>query len=302
MLVRLSRGNPKSFDPAACGAGGGDLRFFDEEGNLLPHDVDEWNLDGESLVWVLVPELTTNAAVVMCWAPREGGAVPAPDPAVVWARSGYKAVWHFASAGASMPSSAFGSMPMTPVNAAAVSNVAGKVGQALSKGTSVMSPDYYVHNVLGTGPYSVSFWLRIPNLTTAYHYQPIKKGEWQNGWMLEVRESLTQPRVCYNSKYKAVPFANVLEWNYFTFSYENNQASFFYNGTHLGLDWGGVNANPAPFMLNSNGVCTEQFDEVRVRAEKTSSARQSVEIANMTDPEFLAFEIIRDVGTVIYLR
>lgn len=256
MLVRLSRGNPKSFDPAACGAGGGDLRFFDEEGNLLPHEVDEWNPDGESLVWVLVPELKADSSLVMCYAPRVGGAIPAPDPGLVWARSGYKAVWHFASAGASMPSSAFGSMPMTPVNAAAVSDVAGVVGQALSKGTSVTSPDYYVHNVPGAGPYSVSFWLRIPNLTTAYHYQPIKKGEWQNGWMLEVRESLTQPRVCYNSKYKDVPFANVLEWNYFTFSYENNQASFYYNGTHLGLDWGGVNANPAPFMLNSNGVCT----------------------------------------------
>ncbi len=41
---------------------------------------------------------------------------------------------------------------------------------------------------------------------------------------------------------------------------------------------------------------------MRVRAEKTSSARQSVEIANMTDPAFLAFEIMRDAGTVIYLK
>jgi len=41
---------------------------------------------------------------------------------------------------------------------------------------------------------------------------------------------------------------------------------------------------------------------VRVRAEKTSSARQGVEIANMTDPAFLAFEIQRDAGTVIYLK
>jgi hypothetical protein len=41
---------------------------------------------------------------------------------------------------------------------------------------------------------------------------------------------------------------------------------------------------------------------VRVRAEKTSSVRQSVEILNMTDPEFLAFDIMREAGMVIYLR
>lgn len=302
MLVRLTRGNPRPFDPASCGEGGSELRFFDEARNLLPHDIDEWNPNGESLVWVLVPELKAGASVVMCYAPRVGGAIPALDPALVWSRAGYKAVWHFASAGASMPSSAFGSMPMTPKNVEAVSNVTGVVGQALSKGTVVTSPDYYAHNIRGNGPYSVSFWFRIPNLTTAYHYQPIKKGEWQNGWMLEVRNSLTQPRVCHNSKWKAVPFADMLEWNYFTFSYENNQASFYYNGTHLGLDWTGVNANPAPFMLNSNGVCTEQLDEVRVRAATASSARQNLEILNMTDPDFVAFEILRDPGMVIYLR
>ena len=303
MLVRLSRGNPKSFGPAACGAGGGGLRFFDEEGNLLPHEVDEWNPAGESLVWVLVPELTTNAAVVMCWAPREGGAVPAPDPGLVWARSGYKAVWHFASAGASMPNSAFGSMPMTAANAAAVSNAAGKVGQALSKGTTVSSPDYYVHNVPGAGPYSVSFWMKIPNLTASDFYVPIQKGEWMNGWMLQARNNIYKPRACYNSNWTDTSGSvDMREWHYFAFSYLNNQASFYYDGTYQELKWGGVSANPAAFLLCNNVGRTEQFDEVRVRAEKTSSARQRVEIANMTDPAFLAFEIMRDAGTVIYLK
>ena len=92
------------------------------------------------------------------------------------------------------------------------------------------------------------------------------------------------------------------EWHYFAFSYLNNQASFYYDGTYQELKWGGVSANPAAFLLCNNVGSTEQFDEVRVRAEKTSSARQSVEIANMTDPAFLAFEIMRDAGTVIYLK
>ena len=252
---------------------------------------------------MLVPELKADSSVVMCWAPRGGGAIPAPDPAVVWARAGYKAVWHFASAGASMPNSAFGSMPMTPVNAAAVSNVAGKVGQALSKGTTVSSPDYYVHNVPGAGPYSVSFWMKIPNLTASDFYQPVQKGVWQNGWLLEVRNNVTQPRICYNSYWTAASGSvDMREWHYFAFSYLSNQASFYYDGTYQELTWGGVSANPARFTLTANGICTEQFDEVRVRAGTTSSARQGVEIANMTDPAFLSFEILRDSGLVIYCR
>ena len=67
-----------------------------------------------------------------------------------------------------------------------------------------------MHNVLGEGPYSVSFWMKIPNLTASHFYQPVQKVVWQNGWLLE--------------------------------------------------------------------------------------------IANMTDPAFLAFEIMRDAGTVIYLK
>ena len=303
MLVRLSRDNPKSFDPAACGTNGDGLRFFDEEGNLLPHEIDEWNPGGESLVWVLVPELTADAAIVMCWAPRDGGTMPAFDPGVVWARSGYKAVWHFASAGASMPNSAFGSMPMTAANAAAVSNVAGKVGQALSKGTTVSSPDYYVHNVRGTGPYSVSFWMKIPNLTASDFYVPIRKGEWTDGWMLQARNNIYKPRACYNSQWTdTTDNVDMREWHYFAFSYLNNQASFYYDGTYQELKWGTVNANPDAFTLNNNGVCTEQFDELRVRATTTSSARQSAEIANMTDPAFVAFEALFNPALMLLIK
>jgi hypothetical protein len=194
-------------------------------------------------------------------------------------------------------------MPMTPKNVEAVSNVAGVVGQALSKGTTVSSPDYYVHNVPGAGPYSVSFWMKIPNLTASDFYQPVQKGAWQNGWLLEVRNNVTKPRICYNSYFTDVSGSvDMREWHYFAFSYFSNQASFYYDGTYQELKWGGVSANPAAFLLYNNGVSTEQFDEVRVRAEKTSSVRQSVEILNMTDPEFLAFDIMREAGTVIYLR
>ena len=34
---------------------GVDLAFLDARGNVLAHEIDTWNTDGESLVWVKVP-------------------------------------------------------------------------------------------------------------------------------------------------------------------------------------------------------------------------------------------------------
>ena len=50
-LVRLSSARLPGFDPADAGEGGANLRFADLDGTLLAHDVDEWNPEGESIIW-----------------------------------------------------------------------------------------------------------------------------------------------------------------------------------------------------------------------------------------------------------
>ena len=66
-----------------------DLRFEDKNGNGLAYDVDTWNTDGESLVWVKVPALERGDEITMRW----GSAAPdANDATNVW--SNYVFVWH----------------------------------------------------------------------------------------------------------------------------------------------------------------------------------------------------------------
>ena len=74
---------------------GADLRFTDAEGHFLPHDIDTWNPDGESLVWVSVPTLANGEKITMRW----GNDNPAEvnDPAAVWSAAGYVQVWHFST-------------------------------------------------------------------------------------------------------------------------------------------------------------------------------------------------------------
>ena len=91
VLVRLSEGSPSGFSYADCLRGnGGDLRFADSGGNLLASEVDTWNTNGESLVWVKVPSLAAGTRIKAYYG---WSAAPAVDGSKVW-DGDYVGVWH----------------------------------------------------------------------------------------------------------------------------------------------------------------------------------------------------------------
>lgn len=80
--------------------GGADLRFTTEnDTNLLNHEVDTWNPDGVSRVWVQLPALTSNTTLRAWW----GNSVWTNPPAsttngATWS-AGYVGVWHLETGG-----------------------------------------------------------------------------------------------------------------------------------------------------------------------------------------------------------
>ena len=89
VLIRLSASR-NAFEYRKC-PNGASLRFSDANGNLLAHEIDTWNAEGESLVWVKVPSLTASTKIVAhydCASPV--AALPATQ---VWS-NGYVGVWH----------------------------------------------------------------------------------------------------------------------------------------------------------------------------------------------------------------
>jgi hypothetical protein len=75
---------------------GEDLRFTDAGGSLLiPHEIDEWNTNGASLVWVQVPYVTgTNDFIWGYWGnPFATNSSAGNSSDSVWQPS-YQAVWH----------------------------------------------------------------------------------------------------------------------------------------------------------------------------------------------------------------
>ncbi|MBR1566499.1 MAG: hypothetical protein IJ649_07020, partial [Oscillospiraceae bacterium] len=96
VLVRLSTAIEGFSYADFADAKGGDLVFCDEgESVIYPHEIDEWHVGGESLVWVKLPEMKQGTKFKMAYgnAAIYGGA---PDQAAlkhaVW--RDYAGVWH----------------------------------------------------------------------------------------------------------------------------------------------------------------------------------------------------------------
>ncbi|MBQ1338915.1 MAG: hypothetical protein IIY32_11430, partial [Thermoguttaceae bacterium] len=131
VLVRLSATRQPGFDPADCGEGGANLRFMLSDGTMLVHEIDWWDPEGESTVWVNVPSLTEDTTIYALWGPKGGYNPPAFDPSETW--PDYVGVWHMNLDGNKVYDSSGNDYSAT--NAAATAASSPKIGQAASSST-----------------------------------------------------------------------------------------------------------------------------------------------------------------------
>ncbi len=157
VLVRLSPNIPGFSYADFAIASGGDLRFFDAVGRLLPHEIDTWNTNGVSSVWVKVPSLTASTAITAkygCEAP------PDNDPGSVWS-NGYVGVWHLGESDlplreSSETSSDFASKSGSTITFAAPGVVGGSVDFSGGVNNSVVASD---HDALdGFSKFTIELW------------------------------------------------------------------------------------------------------------------------------------------------
>ena len=95
-LVRLDEGIPKFKYETFASSTGGDLRFASGDGRrLLNHEIEVWATNGESCVWVQVPELPPGDAYIWAhWGNENETTAPAyTTDGSTWT-DGHVAVWH----------------------------------------------------------------------------------------------------------------------------------------------------------------------------------------------------------------
>ena len=108
VLVKVSESGIPGFRYADFRkSNGGDLRFADSAGNLLASEVDTWDTNGVSLVWVKVPSLTAATKITAYYGWEFA---PMVDPSAVWA-NGYVGVWHLNETASPLAESSGASTP-----------------------------------------------------------------------------------------------------------------------------------------------------------------------------------------------
>jgi len=134
MLVRVSETAIPGFSYSRAAYGGTDIRFTDANGKLLPCEVETWDPEGESLIWVKVPLFSNGVTVRMHWSLRVGGSLPGNNYKQVW--SDYLAVWHMSESatGKVKDSTGNGHTASVTNGLIAVDGVLGKAG-SLTGGT-----------------------------------------------------------------------------------------------------------------------------------------------------------------------
>lgn len=191
VAVRLSAAIP-GFDYADVRSEDADkdLLFTDVSGNPLPYEIETWNPEGESVVWVKLPKFAAGEKIALYY----GGETVAQNAAAVWGN--YGGVWHMAEASGDVADSSGHKRTAVPGGESAAQNIgtAGVLGGArvnCQTGTAYLQ----VQNAtqLGYGDtFTVSGWFKLDTKNTDGQPTLIttKQRRWDgDGWGLRLQKN-----------------------------------------------------------------------------------------------------------------
>ena len=102
-LVKLSEGTPGFDYEHFESTTGGDLRFSASDGTTeLNYEIDEWDTNGTSLVWVSVPLLTNGVTIYAYWRNASQATPPTHSTDGSTWTNGHAGVWHLDEDGAAV--------------------------------------------------------------------------------------------------------------------------------------------------------------------------------------------------------
>lgn len=149
------------FTYADTAADGSDLRVADQNGVSLPLEIERWNPNGRSVVWVKVPNFSSSTVLALSWG--DDATAEEVDASGLW--SDMMAVFHFGSTGGL--NSANGDILPGDVQSASDAPVG--TGSSFDRTaqycTKSASASHYGPAALGQ--FTISFWIKTDRLTKA---------------------------------------------------------------------------------------------------------------------------------------
>ena len=323
--LRLSENNPVGFSYADCDPT--QMRFGDENYAPIPFEVDTWNPQGESLVWVKVP-LAEGTKINLVY---NGTATVANDPSAVW--GDYTGVWHFETLDESVKvTNAQGTYPSSTAAEGIDGNVStysvpgepGRFGNCFRVNDSTGYKEGNFNNggvwvndagtaspVDGGENFTISGWFKHGNFQYFYDHFFYKReksnnsGTLNNAFAIESNSSSGNnanplPRGSSGNGSAMTLSNNLLDtWGYITFAYEGTTCHVYENGVLRGdvtitkcID------NDSPLVFGDNSTVTAGngdaawngwIDEVRFAKGTKSAAFIAAEYAAMTTDGLLEY-------------
>lgn len=293
VLVRLSSAI-EGFDAGASKWSGADLLFVDEAGNDLSFEVETWNPDGASFVWVKVPTLSA-ATRLTCYIGSNKPSYKFPEATDVWTR--YVGVWHFApaEAGGSVVTDATGHA-LEGATTAKLETLDGPFGNAaLTASAALSAPDYEPAHQVGA-TFTASGWFICPKFPgTSQNWDTFvskKTGlQWNDasGWYLQMNQSKTSMGCVLTSSEPKTTIPDATQnWNYYSIVSTGSKVMVYMNGSTMPAinQSYTVVANNTPYTL---GGSNNGEDEYRIRKGAASAEEQAMEYKTMADVNFFAY-------------
>ena len=309
-----------------------DLLFVDGEGTQLPYEIEKWNDQGESIVWVRVPTWTSSGHIYMYY----GGPAVTQNSAAVW--SDYVGVWHMAEDSGTVADATGNGLAASPAGDNTAQSVAttGPVGNGRVNATDNAHTYLSVANsdLLDCGnSLSFSGWVKVEELISGQLMSIVMRKEsiWDgSGWNVNVLNNADHP---YSFGYYGAGNADwgslaaldvsgmLANWVHITVTYNGNAGYMYINGalyaTVRQSDWTANtwvsapadNDLPLVFGYTSNGhyevgphltdAFQGSFDEFRLSDGVLDADRIKAEYVSQAYADALLYEVSEVVsGTV----
>ena len=276
VLVRLSETRQNKFHYADCGANGADIRFTLPDGSLLAHEIDTWNTNGESLVWVNILNLTAATKFRMYWKPKS-----------IAAANHYDAV----------------------STASDTTQIDGPVGKTYHHPTANAYKTGITVPLLGgianVQNFTISGWMKADSSSCGYAILAIKGGVDTDGWGINMQNKDTQVTFRGRNNMRYFDCPSITTWRYFTCVYTwGGNVTVWVDGTNKKSS-SPVYASESPGIeFTFAGGLVGSSDELRIRNGATSEAHAQADYKTQTDAGFLSYgpvETQRAPGTAIHL-
>ena len=298
-LVRLSE-RIEGFSYADFPKNGAELVFADESGRVLPCEIDTWNPDGESLVWVKVPLFQNEMVIFAYWGGNESLPLAASE---TW--SDYTGVWHMNKSGAESETDVSGNeLHAKPWDSAKTEDMMAIADGAVGVARINQTTDE-VRNCLSVPSYpaigdtfTVSGWFNASAKIGWHRLLSRKTAYGTDGWEVEMYSGADKIDVYGSGEKNVCVEVTDIEgtWNHLAFVYSGTKVAVYQNG--LKIADGSINAvedlADRPLGIGNNAVCGERsfigsYDEVRLMRGALSSSRIEADYATVINTDFFAY-------------